>query len=73
MKRSSARVVESNIPAAEQITREQFGSGNYTPQQRREMDDLTAWMEDQEEEEIRMLTQEMANKNNREARRRDYY
>lgn len=69
MNRPNAHVVEANIPSAEAPTRKQFGTGNYTPQQRREMDDLTAWMEDQDEAEVEFLVMEMAAKNSRAYRR----
>ena len=35
MNRPNAHVVEANIPAAEAPTPKQFGTGNYTPKQRR--------------------------------------
>ena len=69
MNRPNAHVVEANIPSADAPTPEQFGRGNYTPKQRREMDDITAWLEEQDEAEVEFLVMEMANKNNRAGRR----
>ena len=69
MNRPNAHVVEANIPAAEAPTPKQFGSGNYTPKQRREMDDVTAWLEEQDDAEREFLVMEMANKNSRTYRR----
>lgn len=69
MNRPNAHVVEASIPAAEAPTPKQFGRGNYTPKQRREMDDITAWLEEQDDAEVEFLVMEMANKNNRAGRR----
>lgn len=69
MNRPNAHVVEANIPSADAPTPEQFGRGNYTPKQRREMDDITAWLEEQDEAEVEFLVMEMANKNSRLGRR----
>lgn len=69
MNRPNAHVVEANIPSAEAPTPQQFGRGNYTPAQRREMDDITQWLEDQDEAEVEFLVMEMAAKNSRAYRR----
>lgn len=69
MNRPNAHVVEANIPAADAPTPEQFGRCNYTPKQRREMDDITAWLEEQDEAEVEFLVMEMAAKNLRAGRR----
>ena len=69
MNRPNAHVVEANIPAAEAPTPKQFGTGNYTPKQRREMDDITAWLEEQDDAEREFLVMEMAMKSNRANRR----
>lgn len=69
MNRPNAHVVEANIPSADAPTPEQFGHGNYTLKQRREMDDITAWLEEQDEAEVEFLVMEMANKNSRAGRR----
>ena len=69
MNRPNAHVVEANIPAAEAPTPKQFGAGNYTPKQRREMDDITAWLEEQDDAEREFLVMEMAMKSNRANRR----
>lgn len=69
MNRPNAHVVEANIPSADAPTPEQFGRGNYTPKQRREMDDITAWLEEQDEAEVEFLVMEMAAKNLRAGRR----
>ena len=65
MNRPNAHVVEANIPSAAAPTPEQFGSGIYTAKQRREMEDLTAWMAEQDEAEVEFLIAEMAIKNSR--------
>lgn len=69
MNRPNAHVVEANIPSTDAPTPEQFGRGNYTPKQRREMDDITAWLEEQDEAEVEFLVMEMAAKNLRAGRR----
>lgn len=69
MNRPNAHVVEANIPSADAPTPEQFGRGNYTPKQRREMDDITAWLEEQDDAEVEFLVMEMAVKNLRAGRR----
>lgn len=69
MNRSNAHVVEANIPAAEAPRPDQFGRGNYTPAQRREMDDITQWLEEQDDAEREFLVAEVANKNHRAYRR----
>lgn len=69
MHRSNARVIESNIPAADMPTPKQFGTGNYTAKQRREFDDVTAWLEDQDDAEREFLIAEAAAKNLRAGRR----
>lgn len=69
MHRSNARVIESNIPAAAAPTPKQFGAGNYTTKQRREFDDVTAWLEDQDDAEREFLIAEVAAKNLRAGRR----
>lgn len=68
MNRPNAHVVEANIPSADAPTPEQFGRGNYTPKQRREMDDITAWLEEQDDAEVEFLVMEMAAKNLRAGR-----
>lgn len=47
-------VIESNIPVAQAIRPEQFGRG-LTPKQRREQEDITAWMQMQEEAELDLI------------------
>lgn len=47
-------VIESNIPAAEARRPEQFGRG-LTRKQLREAEDITAWMQMQEEAELDLL------------------
>ena len=69
MNRPNAHVVEANIPAAEAPTPKQFGTGSYTPKQRREMDNITAWLEEQDDAECEFLIAEMAAKNLRAGRR----
>lgn len=69
MNRPNARVVEANIPAAEPRTARQAGCGELTPRQRREMEDITAWLKEQDDAEVEFLVAEMANKNNRLGRR----
>lgn len=69
MNRPNARVVEANIPSAEAPTPQQFGRGNHTPAQRREAEDITAWLKEQDDAEIEFLVMEMAMKNNRSGRR----
>ena len=67
MNRPNHAVVESNIPSAEPRTFNQFGRA--TAKQRREMEDLTAWMEEQDDAEVSLLVSETAAKNNRAYRR----
>lgn len=69
MNRINARVVESNIPSAEPRTQRQAGRGEFTPQQMREAEDITAWLKDQDDAEVEFLMSEMANKSNRAYRR----
>lgn len=69
MNRPNAHVVEANIPAAEAPRSDQFGRGNYTPAQRREMDDITQWLEEQDDAEREFLVMEMTAKSNRAYRR----
>lgn len=47
-------VIESNIPAAEARRPEQFGRG-LTRKQLREAEDITAWMQMQEEAELDLI------------------
>lgn len=69
MNRPNARVVEASIPAAESVTRQQFGRAHRSLSQRRERDDITQWLEEQDEAELELLIAEVANKNNRAYRR----
>lgn len=63
---ANARVVESAIPAAE--GKVSFTNGA-TLKQRRELDDITAWLEEQEEAELEFLVEELAGKQHRAMRR----
>lgn len=65
MQSARKHVVESNIPAAIAPSREQLGSG-LSVRQRREMEDITTWMELQEEAEVDLLMQEIASCNYRQ-------
>lgn len=63
---ANRRVIESAVPAAD-------GKKRFTDAQplrkKVELDDITAWLEDQEEAEMQFLVNEIANKHHREARR----
>lgn len=61
-------VIESNIPSADSITSKQFGRDGTTTQQRREREDITAWMQLQEDAELDLLTQELTTRNSRNTR-----
>ncbi len=69
MNRPNARIIESNIPAAEAITQHTFGRRSLTPAQMREAEDVTAWMAEQEEAELVFIQQELAARQHRAARR----
>lgn len=69
MNRPNVHVVEANISVVEVFCSDQFGRGNYTPAQRREMDDITQWLEEQDEAEVEFLVAEMVNKSHRAYRR----
>lgn len=66
MNRANRFVVESNIPSADPKIDLRNGP---TAKQRRELEDITAWMELQEECEMEMLIAEMAGRNHRAGRR----
>lgn len=66
MNRANRFVVESNIPAADEKIDLKNG---LSTRQRRELEDITAWMEFQEEAEIDLLIEEIAGRNARAGRR----
>ena len=66
MNRPNHAVVESNIPAAQGRISFNDGTNN---KQRRELADLTAWMEEQEEAELALLLSEMTATQHRAQRR----
>lgn len=65
MHRPNHAVIESNIPSA--VGSIDFKSG-CTTKQKRELEDMTLWMEQQEDWEIESLCQEYANKQHRAGR-----
>lgn len=65
MNAANRTVIESNIPAAED--KRDFKNG-LTAKQYREQEDITAWLELQEDAEIELLTQEYASKSQRSMR-----
>jgi len=66
MNRPSRFVIESSIPSAQQKI--DFTNGT-TVKQRRELEDITAWMEMQEECEMELLVSELTWRNKRNGRR----
>ena len=67
MNRANRFVIESNIPSAARDYTPH--NGGLSAKQKRELDDITAWMEMQEECELEMLVAEMAGHNHRAGRR----
>lgn len=61
-------VVESNIPSAAPVRQDQFGNG-MSRKQIREQEDITAWMQMQEDAELDLIAQELNAKNSRNGRR----
>jgi len=64
-------VIESNIPAAEARRPEQFGRG-YSLKQRREDEDITAWMQMQEDAELDLLRESYSHRVPRLSEERAY-
>lgn len=65
MNTANRSVVESSIPSALEPIDMKKG---VTVKQKRELDDITAWLEDQEDAEMQFLTSEYAKKGHRACR-----
>lgn len=72
MNRYNARVVEAKIPAAQAITQRQFGRGKLTRKQARECEDITEWLQEQDDAEVDLLLAEISNRRQASGRRSLY-
>lgn len=69
MNRFNARVIEANIPSATPVTQRQFGRGKLTTQQARESQDITEWLQEQDDAELELIVAEVSNRRRAAGRR----
>lgn len=62
MNRFNARVIESKIPSAAPVAQRQFGRGKLTAKQVREREDITEWLQEQDDAEMDLICAEMSNR-----------
>lgn len=69
MHRYNARVVEAKIPSAEPVSQRQFGRGKLSAQQTREAQDITEWLQEQDDAELELIVAEVSNRRRAAGRR----
>lgn len=62
MNRYNARVIDANIPAARAVAQRQYGRKPVSVKQGREFDDVTEWLEEQDDAEIELICAELNNR-----------